>query len=221
LRNSGTDFRAVRFGNVLGSDGSVVPLFRRQLAAGGPLTVTDPKVRRYFMTIREAVQLVLQAATLPEVAGRIAMLDMGEPIQILELAEQLIRLSGLEPYRDVPVVFTGLRPGEKLDEELSSILEDATPTSSEKIRIIEIDEMHGAALERGLRKLSAAMVLGDREALLHGLCGLVPEYRPLDNQQDDDLPTGPHTNGRKSPRPSPPAGLTLGRAPRLVDALGA
>ena len=224
LRGSGTDFRAVRFGNVLGSDGSVVPLFRRQLAAGGPLTVTHPKVRRYFMTVREAVQLVLQAATLPEVAGRVAMLDMGEPVQILELAEQLIRLSGLEPYRDVRVVFTGLRPGEKLDEELSSILEEAAPTSAEKIRVIEIDEMHSAALERGLRKLSAALVLGDRDALLRGLSLLVPEYRPLDIREEEDL----STNGRGPPRATPVpmgagtlTGLTLGGAPRLVDALGA
>ncbi len=219
LRGSGTDFRAVRFGNVLGSDGSVVPLFRRQLAAGGPLTVTDPKVRRYFMTVREAVQLVLEAATLPEVAGRIAMLDMGKPVQILELAEQLIRLSGLEPYRDIRVVFTGLRPGEKLDEELSSILEDATPTSAEKIRVIEIDEIHGAALERGLRKLSAALVLGDRDALLRGLSGLVPEYRPLDNGSDQDLV--PNLAAVRPNRVSPATGLTLRQAPRLVDALGA
>jgi FlaA1/EpsC-like NDP-sugar epimerase len=219
LRSSGTDFRAVRFGNVLGSDGSVVPLFRRQLAAGGPLTVTDPKVRRYFMTVREAVQLVLQAATLPEVAGRIAMLDMGESVQILELAEQLIRLSGLEPYRDIRVVFTGLRPGEKLDEELSSILEDAAPTSANKIRVIQIEEMNSAALERGLRKLSAALVLGDRDSLLQGLSGLVPEYRPLDNQEEGALPA--ESTNRRTSRMSPAAGLTLRQAPRLVDALGA
>jgi FlaA1/EpsC-like NDP-sugar epimerase len=224
LRGSGTDFRAVRFGNVLGSDGSVVPLFRRQLAAGGPLTVTHPKVRRYFMTVREAVQLVLEAATLREAAGRIAMLDMGEPVQILELAEQLIRLSGLEPYRDVRVVFTGLRPGEKLDEELSFILEEAAPTSAEKIRVIEIEETHGAELERGLRKLTAALVLGDRDALLRGLCLLVPEYRPLEVREEENVRADQKAVGRPTRTAmgtGPPGGLTLGRAPRLVDALGA
>src|SRR6185312_3341747 len=136
LRSSSTEFRAVRFGNVLGSEGSVVPLFRRQLAAGGPLTVTHRDARRYFMTITEAAQLVLHAATLDDAAGRITMLDMGEPIRILDLAENLVRLSGLEPYRDVEIVFTGLRPGEKLHEELMSAVECTIPTSVEKLNIV-------------------------------------------------------------------------------------
>ncbi len=131
----------MRFGNVLGSDGSVIPLFQRQIAAGQPLTVTHPEVRRYFMTIPEAVQLVLQATVLPDAAGRICMLEMGEPVRILYLAEQMIRLSGLTPYKDVPIVFTGLRPGEKLDEELTSEIEATMPTVVEKIRLVRTDDV--------------------------------------------------------------------------------
>lgn len=175
LRSSATDFRAVRFGNVLGSDGSVVPLFRRQLAAGGPLTVTHPDVTRYFMTIPEAVQLVLQAAALPEAARRISMLEMGAPVRIVELAENLLRLSGLEPYKDVPIVFTGLRPGEKLHEELMSAVEATVPTSVEKIRIVQTDETDEHFLTSGLDRLAAAVELGDDDDLLRAICALVPE----------------------------------------------
>jgi FlaA1/EpsC-like NDP-sugar epimerase len=175
LRASDTDFRAVRFGNVLGSDGSVVPVFRQQLAQGGPLTVTDPEVTRYFMTIPEAVQLVLQASVLPEASGRISMLDMGEPVRIVELAENLIRLSGLEPHRDVPIVFTGLRPGEKLHEELMSEVEASVPTRVEKIRIVQTDEADGAVVRRGVERLARAVEDGSPAELALGLCALVPE----------------------------------------------
>ncbi|HEU5208085.1 MAG TPA: nucleoside-diphosphate sugar epimerase/dehydratase [Longimicrobiales bacterium] len=178
LRASGTDFRAVRFGNVLGSDGSVVPLFKRQLAAGQPLTVTHPDVTRYFMTIPEAVQLVLQASVMPEAAGRISMLEMGEPVRIVSLAENLIRLSGLEPYRDVPIVFTGLRPGEKLHEELMSQVEQTVATGIEKIRIVQTDETDRTELERGLDCLAAALTLATREDLLNAIRHLVPECEP-------------------------------------------
>jgi len=176
LRASRTDFRAVRFGNVLGSDGSVVPLFRKQLARGGPLTVTHPDVRRYFMSVPEAVQLVLQASALPDVAGRIAMLDMGQPIRIVELAEQLIRLSGLVPHRDVHITFTGLRPGEKLDEELTSTMESSIATDVEKIRIVQTNEMRGAPLESGLQALFSAVSSGAPALMLRELRRLVPEY---------------------------------------------
>ena len=178
LAASGTDFRAVRFGNVLGSDGSVLPLFKRQLAAGGPLTVTDPAVKRYFMTIPEAVQLVVQAAALPEAGGRIAMLEMGEQVRILDLAEQLIRLSGYVPHQDVQIEFTGLRPGEKLEEELLASDEAAHQTTVEKIRVIAPSVSDPTALRRGLSRLVSLMTLGDDEGVLRGIAALVPEYVP-------------------------------------------
>ncbi len=176
LKSSSTEFRAVRFGNVLGSEGSVVPLFRKQLARGGPLTVTHPDVRRYFMTLPEAAQLVLHAAALPNAAGRIAMLDMGEQVKILDLAENLVRLSGLEPYRDIPISFTGLRPGEKLHEELMSSVERTTPSGVPKIELVETDEVDGAAIRDGVARLLAVAVQGEWAQILEALRVLVPEY---------------------------------------------
>jgi FlaA1/EpsC-like NDP-sugar epimerase len=178
LRTSGTDFRVVRFGNVLGSDGSVVPLFKRQIAAGGPVTVTHPEVRRYFMTIPEAVQLVLRAAALPEAAGRIALLEMGTQVKVLDLAEQLIRLAGLRPHVDVEIVYTGLRPGEKLEEELAGAEETAVPTSVDKIRMVERNGTQGALLAKRLNNLVRVAVRRDEAALLRVLATLAPEYRP-------------------------------------------
>lgn len=175
LHRSGTDFRAVRFGNVLESKGSVVPLFQRQLAAGGPLTVTHPQVSRYFMSTPEATQLVLLAGSLPETAGSIAMLDMGEPVRILDLAEKLIRLSGQVPGRDVEIVFTGLRPGEKLSEEQTSDCETTIPTTAQKIRISQSMESTGPELMQKLSRLFAFLDAGDREGLLATICELVPE----------------------------------------------
>jgi FlaA1/EpsC-like NDP-sugar epimerase len=178
LHRSGTDFRAVRFGNVLASKGSVIPLFERQLAAGGPITVTHPLVERYFMTIPEAAQLVLQAGSLPETTGAIAMLEMGEPVRILDLAEKLIRFSGRVPGKDVCIVFTGLRPGEKLKEEQVSALEATVPTSSKKIHISQTTESAAPDLVQKLSRLFAFLEAGDREGLLATLCELVPECVP-------------------------------------------
>jgi FlaA1/EpsC-like NDP-sugar epimerase len=136
LQGQTTRYVSVRFGNVLGSNGSVVPLFEQQIANRKPLTVTHPEIRRYFMTIPEAAQLVLQASTMGK-GGEIFVLDMGEPIKIVDLAHDLIRLSGLEPQRDIPIVFTGLRPGEKLFEELRFDGEGLKLTAHEKIRVLD------------------------------------------------------------------------------------
>ncbi len=178
LKASHTEFRAVRFGNVLGSEGSVVPLFRRQLARGGPITVTHPDVRRYFMTLPEAAQLVLHAAALPNAARRIAMLDMGEQVKILDLAENLVRLSGLEPYRDVPISFTGLRPGEKLHEELLSSVEHTMPSGVAKIDLVQTDEVDGNEIRDGVSRLLTASAQGDWHMIYVALRALVPEYEP-------------------------------------------
>lgn len=175
LRAAATEYRAVRFGNVLGSDGSVIPVFRRQLAEGGPLTVTHREMTRYFMTIPEAVQLVLQTAALDESSGRIAMLEMGEPVRIVELAENLIRLSGLEPYTDMPIVFSGMRPGEKLHEELMSEVEATVPTRLEKVRLVQTDEADGDAVRHGVDRLAVAATAGIRDDIILGLRALVPE----------------------------------------------
>jgi FlaA1/EpsC-like NDP-sugar epimerase len=175
-RTSRTRFVAVRFGNVLGSDGSVIPLFQRQIERGGPLTVTHPDARRYFMTIPEAVRLVLQAAAMGR-GGEVFLLDMGEQVRILDLARQLIRMSGLREGEDVEIIYTGLRAGEKLFEELHSHAEQARMTRHERVLRWELDAPEAAALTRGVEELVALAVAGDGEAIRRCLARLVPEYR--------------------------------------------
>ena len=169
-------FVAVRFGNVLGSNGSVVPLFTQQIADGGPVTVTHPETTRYFMTIPEAVGLVLQASVLEEARDRIVMLEMGEPVKIVDLARNLIRLSGLQPDTDIPIVFTGLRPGEKLHEQLTADAEETVATEYEKIRIVRTETP--AIPASGLDGLATAVRARDDRAILRRLQELVPEFSP-------------------------------------------
>jgi FlaA1/EpsC-like NDP-sugar epimerase len=173
---SHTRFVAVRFGNVLGSSGSVVPIFRKQIAAGGPVTVTHPDMRRYFMTIPEASQLVLQAGSIGQ-GGEIFVLDMGRPVKILDLAEELIRLSGKRPHDDIAIEFTGVRAGEKLFEELATDGEKTRPTGHPKISVWQLPTPTRAEIDSGLERL-AEVVDGPRDAAVAALMGAVNEYRP-------------------------------------------
>jgi len=172
-----TRFLAVRFGNVLGSNGSVIPRFRRQISAGGPVTVTHPDMRRYFMTIAEAAQLVLQAAALGT-GGEVFVLDMGEPVRILDLARKMILLSGLAPDADIRIEFSGIRPGEKLCEELSAYEENTLPTRHSQIRVFSGSGVKREALLRCLEDLREAVGTRNAEGAVLGLQELIPEYDP-------------------------------------------
>lgn len=184
--DSRTCFTTVRFGNVLGSNGSVIPIFKEQIRHGGPVTVTDARVIRYFMTIPEACQLVLQAGCLG-CGGNIFVLDMGEPVKILDLAEELIRLSGLTPYEDIDIVFTGLRPGEKLYEELLIDGEGIQPTQHDQICVAQAvsytyDDVH--------EKIMHLLEVGksyDTGAIVGSLKMVVPEFKPA-YHFDGDVP---------------------------------
>ena len=177
---SQTRYITVRFGNVLNSNGSVVPLFKEQIAKGGPVTVTHPEISRYFMTISEASQLIMQAAVMGN-GGEIYVLDMGEPVKITYLAEQLIRLSGKEPGRDIQIVYTGLRPGEKLFEELFHELEPYDTTQHEKIFLAHPRPADWDELSEELRAAELAVRRYDTRKLKDILLRLVPELAKSDS----------------------------------------
>ena len=177
LQNGGTQYVMVRFGNVLGSSGSVIPIFKKQIAAGGPVTVTHPDMRRFFMTIPEACQLVLQAAAIAE-GGQICVLDMGHPVKIADLARNLILLSGLKPEQDIHIQYSGIRPGEKLCEELSTLLEDTVPTNHTKIRIYAGNGLPHKDLESWLASLREICRSRDLGSLLMALKETVLDYNP-------------------------------------------
>lgn len=177
-KRSATRFATVRFGNVLGSNGSVIPMFKEQIRNGGPVTVTDPEVRRYFMTIPEAAQLVLQAGCICS-GGEIFVLDMGEPVCILNLAEELIRLSGLVPYEDIDITFTGLRPGEKLFEEIILEGEGIKPTAHKKIKVLSSVHNDPQWLGDEMEKLFAEAKFSNVHGMMMSLRRLVPEFKPV------------------------------------------
>ncbi len=160
-----TVYATVRFGNVLASSGSVVPIFRRQIAAGGPVTVTDPRMTRYFMTIPEAVQLVIRAGSLSDTTGEVFVLEMGDPIRIIDLAETMIRLSGLEPERDIAIEIVGARPGEKFHEDLFNPYERAQPTPAQKILRADRDPLDPAWVEQTFADINLLVLEGDPAAL--------------------------------------------------------
>jgi len=170
-----TDFVAVRFGNVLGSHGSVIPLFKKQIDEGGPVTVTHPDITRFFMTIPEAAQLVLQAAAYAN-GGEIFVLDMGKPVKIYDLAYKMITISGYVPEKDIEIKFTGLRPGEKLYEELLMDEEGLCKTSHSKIFVGKPGDMTLDELESSLEKLRA-VVDSDSETIKKTLAEVVPTYK--------------------------------------------
>ena len=172
-----TRFATVRFGNVLGSAGSVVPLFRRQLAEGGPLTVTHSEATRFMMSVREAVELVLQASALDEAPGNLFVLDMGAPVRIQDMARQLVRLAGRMPDEEVEIVFTGLRPGEKLHEELTYGDEELLPSGREGIAVAK-GRQGSPDLATNLQGLLDAARRGDEAAVMAALRAALPEYAP-------------------------------------------
>ncbi len=195
-QRSKTRFVTVRFGNVLGSNGSVIPLFREQIANGGPVTVTHPEMKRYFMTIPEACQLVLQAGAMGE-GGEIFILDMGEPVRIVDLAKDLIRLSGLRAGEDIEIQFSGLRPGEKLFEELSVEAENADRTKHPKIFVGKFRPHSWADVTGYLATLEGVRDPRDADEVRSALRAIIPEYTPPRSESDPQL--SPRTRSGTNP----------------------
>lgn len=185
-----TRFVCVRFGNVLVSNGSVVPIFKKQIAAGGPVTVTHPEMRRYFMTVQEAVHLVLEASTMGK-GSEIFMLDMGKPVHIVELARKMITLAGLVPDEDIEIRFVGVRPGEKLFEELALDAEHLLPTSHNKIRIYRNRQVTIGDLVPWISELEYLLWRGDSEAVISHLRILVPEYQTVQERMPAGVARSP------------------------------
>jgi len=165
VKYPGTKYSTVRFGNVLASSGSVVPIFRRQIAAGGPVTVTDPRMSRYFMTIPEAVQLIIRAGSLGDDSGEVFVLEMGDPVLIIDLAETMIRLSGFEPERDIAIEIVGARPGEKFHEELFNLYEHPQPTPAQKIVRAEHERLDPSWVEQTFAEINLLVLEGDAAIL--------------------------------------------------------
>jgi FlaA1/EpsC-like NDP-sugar epimerase len=177
-----TKFTVVRFGNVLGSNGSVVPLFTEQIRKGGPVTVTHPEIKRFFMTIPEAVQLVLQASSMGR-GGEVFVLDMGEQIKVADLARNMIVLAGLVPGKDIDIVYTGLRPGEKMYEELFEEQEQVEPTAHAKINRASGAPVSVGELDQWLEMLQVNLPNCDEDELVQDLKRLVPSFQPATPQR--------------------------------------
>ena len=195
-RTTKTKFITTRFGNVLGSNGSVIPRFQEQISKGGPVTVTHPEIIRYFMTIPEACSLVLEAVTMGN-GGEVFLFDMGEPIKILDLAKKMIKLAGLTPGKDIDIQFTGLRPGEKLYEELLNKKEEVIPTHNKKILIAKVMEYDYEHISVSIETLINFAINNKDEEVVKQMKRIVPEYisnNSVYEAMDEEIVTPPLTS---------------------------
>jgi FlaA1/EpsC-like NDP-sugar epimerase len=188
-RHPRTCYATVRFGNVLASSGSVVPIFRRQIASGGPVTVTDERMSRYFMTIPESVQLIIRAGSLSEQSGQVFVLDMGEPVKIMDLAETMIRLSGFEPGTDIAIEIVGAGPGEKLHEDLFNPYERMQPTPAQKIMRAEHEPLDPEWVEQTFEKINLLVLEGDAAVLAQHVARLARARTTAPSGQAARIPT--------------------------------